>query len=76
MTKVGRILRLIKSAASLQVNARDREDLGTRLSCFGCENKNGEYFTQLGELIAKNMARTERRQLEGRHLLCGECLRS
>ena len=31
---------------------------------------------ELGEKIAKNMARTARRQLEGRHLLFGEYLRS
>ena len=24
----------------------NREDLGTRLSCFGCENKNGGHFTR------------------------------
>ena len=33
-------------------------------------------FQELGEIIAKNMARTARRQLEGRHLLFGEYLRS
>ena len=31
---------------------------------------------ELGEIIAKNMARTVRGQLEGRRLLFGECLRS
>ena len=31
---------------------------------------------ELGEIIAKNMARTVRRQLEGRHLQFGEYLRS
>ena len=24
----------------------NREDLGTKLSCFGCENKNGGHFTR------------------------------
>ena len=36
-----------------------------RLSCFGCENKNGGQEEELGKIIAKNMARTSRRQLEG-----------
>ena len=31
---------------------------------------------ELGEKMAKNMARTARRQLKGRHLLFGEYLRS
>ena len=59
----------------------NREDLGTRLSCFGCENKKWQTFHlfqeyELGEIIAKNMARTAGTQLEGRHLLFGEYLRS
>ena len=32
--------------------------------------------SELGEIIAKNMARTAKKQLEGRHLLFGEYLRS
>ena len=37
-----------------------------------------EHFTdsfhgeEIGELLAKNIARTERRQLDGRHVLFGE----
>ena len=59
-----------------------REDQGTRLSCFGCEKKRQtfhlfqEYELELGKIIAKNMARTARRQLGGRHLLFGEYLPS
>ena len=55
----------------------NREDLGTRLSCFGYELEKWRTFHsfQLGEKIASNMARTARRQLEGRHLLFGEYLR-
>ena len=73
----------VKSAASLQVNVPLTEKtMGMGLSCFGCENKNGGRFTrfksktELGKIIAKNMAITARRQLEGRHLLFGEYLRS
>ena len=32
--------------------------------------------SELGEIIAKNMARTARRQLKGQHLQFGEYLRS
>ena len=47
--------------------------MGTSLSCFGCENKDGtslvsrvqELQLQLGEKIAKNIAKTARRQLQG-----------
>ena len=58
----------------------NREDLGTRLSCCGCENKKWRTFQsfqdwELGEKIAKNIARKARRQLEGRDLLFGEYLR-
>ena len=57
----------------------NRENLGTSLSCFGSDNKNGETFhmfhqEEIGELLSKNRARTARRQLEGRHLLLGEYL--
>ena len=42
---------------------RYREDLGTRLSCFGCEKKwRTLHSLELGEIIAKNMAKTARRQ--------------
>ena len=39
----------------------NREDLGTRLTCFGSEYKTAEYFTrfmseELGELLTKNIA--------------------
>ena len=59
----------------------NREDLGTRLSCFGSEYKTADHFTRftknkLGELLAKNIARTARRQLERRHLLFGEYLQN
>ena len=58
--------------------------MGTRLSCFGWENKDGTSLVSrvrttaalLGEKIAKNIAKTARRQLQGRHLLFGEYLRS
>ena len=49
-------------------------DLGMRVSCFGCELEKWHTFHsfqewELGEKIAKNMARTAaRRQLEERHL--------
>ena len=53
--------------------------MGTRLSRFVSENKNGATFhsfhqTEIGELLAKNIGRTAGRQLEG-HLLFGEYLR-
>ena len=59
----------------------NREDLGTRLSCFACElEKMADISLVLRvrtrQNIAKNMARTARRQLEGQHLLFGEYLRS
>ena len=59
----------------------NREDLRTRLSCFGSENKNVPTFysfhqQEIGARLANNIARTARRQLEGRHLLFGEYLRS
>ena len=51
MTKFGRILRLMnwwRQKCSLLAGkcTVNREDLGTRLSCFGCENKNGGHFTR------------------------------
>ena len=60
----------------------NREDLGTRLNCFGSEYKTADHLTrftkkiELGELLAKNMTRTARRQLDGRLLLFGEYLQN
>ena len=59
----------------------NQDNLGSRLGCFGCENKQKRTFhsfqeQELGEIIAKDMARTASTQLEGRHLLFGEYLRS
>ena len=34
----------IKNAAHYRLRHRYREELGTRLSCFGCENKNGGHY--------------------------------
>ena len=50
------------------------------MGCFGCELEKLRTFhsfqeKELGGKITKNMARTTRRQLEGRHLLFGEYLR-
>ena len=58
----------------------NREDLKTRLSCFGSENKDVPSFysfhqQEIGARLANNIARTARRQLKGRHLLFGEYLR-
>ena len=49
------------------------------MSCFRGEYKNSGTFhsfheQEIGELLAKNMARTERRQLDVRHVLFGEYL--
>ena len=70
MTKFGRILCLARKWRQK-----------CRLSCFGCELEKWRTFHsfqefELGEKIAKNMERTARRQLEGRHLLFGEYFRS
>ena len=62
----------------------NREDLGTRLSCFGRDKKwrtfhsfqEEELQLKLGEIIAERMAKTVRRQLGGRHLLFGEYFQS
>ena len=56
-------------------------NLETRLSCFGSKKKkrwasHSFHQHEIGELLGKNIARTERRHLEGRHLLFGEYLRS
>ena len=42
------------------------------MSCFGSEYKNGGTFHSFHELLAKNIARTAIRRLDGRHLLLGE----
>ena len=62
----------MKIAAQLPVNA-PLTDLGMRLSCFGCEKKNGRkvggtLYSFHDELLSKNIAR---RQLDGQHLLFG-----
>ena len=36
----------MKNAARYRLRHRYREDLGTRLSCFGCETENGVRFTR------------------------------
>ena len=59
----------------------NREDLGTRLSCFRWWVQNGGMFhlfheEEVGKLLAKNIARTTRRQLAGRNLLFGEYLQN
>ena len=51
---------------SARLRHRYRDDLGTRLSCFGCEKKwrtihsfqEEELQLKLGEIINKNMAKT------------------
>ena len=72
----------VKNAAFLQVNAPLTEKTWRRgRVCFGCALEKWRAFhsfqeEELGEKIAKYMARTGRRQLEGRHLLFEEYLRS
>ena len=45
------------------------------MSCFGGEYKISSFREEeIGELLAKNIERTARRQLDGRHLLFGEYL--
>ena len=49
-------------------------DLGTRLSCFGSDKKQTfhpfhEEEVLVGKLLAKNIARTARKQLNRRHRL-------
>ena len=81
MTKFGRFLCLTrkwKNTAFSQVKAPLTEKTWGRGWVVLVVNlKNGGHFTRfkskkLGEKITKNMARTARRQLEGRHLLFGE----
>ena len=74
MTKFERILCLTrkwrqKCSVLAGKGTVNREDLGTRLSCFGCENKKWGTFHSfqeydLGKVIAKNMPRRARTQLE------------
>ena len=54
----------------------NREDLGTRLSCSRIVTTKWRNISlvsrgseEVGELLATNLARTARRQLDGRHLL-------
>ena len=56
----------------------NREDLGMRLSCFGCEKKNGRkvggaIYSFHDKPLSKNIAR---RQLNGQHLLFGVYLKT
>ena len=84
LTKFGRILRLIKRwrqkfSTVAGLCTVDREDLGTRLSCFGCEKKNGRkmvggtFYSFHDELLSKNIAR---RLLDGQHLVFGVYLQT
>ena len=77
----------VKSAAKLQITESLTEKTWRRgwvviVAMVASENKNGGTFhsyhqqQEIGELLAKNIARTTRRQLEGRHLLFGEYLRN
>ena len=61
----------------------NREDIGTRLGCFGSKYKMAEHFTRFamrkearggGTQATKYIAKKSRIQLHGRHLLFGECL--
>ena len=63
---------------SCRLRHRYREDLGTRLSCFGCENKNSRtffrtFYSSHDDLSSKNIAR---RQLDGQNLLFGVYLQT
>ena len=50
----------------------NQEDQGTRLSCFNSEYKMADSQGRNRQLLAKNIARVARRQLNGRHLLFGD----
>ena len=87
MTKFGKILCLTRKwrqkCSPLLVKASLPRRPGDEVELFGCEKKmadislvSKELQLELGEIIAKNMANTARRQLWGRHLLFGEYLRS
>ena len=73
----------VKNAAHYRLRHCYREELGTRLSCFGCENKNGGHYNHFKSEITTagtrrnnswNIAKTARRQLGRWHLLFGEYL--
>ena len=56
----------------------NREDLGTSLSCFGCDTKNGRtvggtFYSFHDELLSKNIAKGE---LDGQHMLFGVYLQT
>ena len=62
-----------KVQCSCRLRHRYRENLGMRLSCFNCENNNGEtfcvtFYSFHDDLLSKNIAR---RQLDGQNLLFG-----
>ena len=88
MTKFGRILCLTKKwrqkSSPLLVNAPLTEKTRRWWVVFVVKTKMGtlhsfqeeELLLELGEIMAKNVAKTARRQLGGRHLLSGEYLRS
>ena len=87
MTKFGRILRLMnrwRSKCSFLAGFNNapltEKTWGRGWFVFVAKQKWRTFHSfqeyQLGEKIAKNMVRTARRQLEGRHLLSGEYLRS
>ena len=64
----------------MQYLTANREDLGTSMSfsvVIQNKSQNGRTFhsfheEEVGNLLPKNMARTARRHLDGRHLLFGE----
>ena len=89
MTKFGRILRLTRKRrqkwSPLQVKAPLPRRPGDEVKLFLAVKKKWRTFhsfqeqkvqLELGEMIAKNTAKTARRQLGGRHLLFGEYMRS
>ena len=91
MTKFGRILCLTRKrrqkCSPLQVKALLPRRPGDEVELFLAVKKKKRRRTfhsfqeqklqlELGEMIAKNTAKTARRQLGGRHLLFGEYLRS
>ena len=65
----------VKSAAKLpDYWTVNQDNLGMSLSCFGSDYKMAEHFhsiheEEIGKLLAKNVAKTARRQLNGQHLL-------
>ena len=63
-------LRILKPELDINAVHKTRAFSSENLMVFAYYMKIRSF--ELGEMIAKNMARTERRQLEGRHLLFGE----